>query len=117
MLVEQIWTENSYRNFNYLIACPETGEALAVDPLEYQLCLDRAKQKGWTIRQVLNTHHHNDHTGGNAAMVAATGAKVIAHEKARGDIPTMDTGIKAGDVVLIEALGGGLTWGAAAIRL
>ena len=34
MLVEQIWTANAGRNFNYLIACPETGEALAVDPLE-----------------------------------------------------------------------------------
>ena len=33
MIVEQIWTANAYRNFNYLIACPETGEALAVDPL------------------------------------------------------------------------------------
>ena len=101
MLVEQIWTENSYRNFNYLIACPETGEAIAIDPLEYQLCLDRAKQKGWTIRQVLNTHHHKDHTGGNAGVVAATGAKVIAHEKARNDIPDMDIGIKAGDVVKV----------------
>ena len=27
MIVEQIWTANSYRNFNYLIACEETGEA------------------------------------------------------------------------------------------
>ena len=101
MLVEQIWTENNYRNFNYLIACAETGEAIAIDPLEHQLCLDRAKQKGWTIRQVLNTHHHNDHTGGNAAMVAATGANVIAHEKAKAEIPTMTIGIKAGDVVRV----------------
>ena len=30
MIVEQIWTDNAYRNFNYLIACPETGEALAI---------------------------------------------------------------------------------------
>ena len=29
MIVEQIWTGNAYRNFNYLIACAETGEALA----------------------------------------------------------------------------------------
>ena len=34
MIVEQIWTGNAYRNFNYLIACPETGEALAIDALE-----------------------------------------------------------------------------------
>ena len=33
MIVERIWTGNAYRNFNYLIACPDTGEALAIDPL------------------------------------------------------------------------------------
>ncbi|MFP6706421.1 MAG: hydroxyacylglutathione hydrolase, partial [Alphaproteobacteria bacterium] len=27
MIIEQIWTGNAYRNFNYLIVCPETGEA------------------------------------------------------------------------------------------
>ena len=46
MLVEQIWTENDYRNFNYLIACPDTGEALAIDPLEYGQVLTVAKDKG-----------------------------------------------------------------------
>ena len=30
MIVKQIWTGNAYRNFNFRIACPETGEALAV---------------------------------------------------------------------------------------
>ena len=34
MIVEQVWTGNAYRNFNYLIACPETGDALAIDPLD-----------------------------------------------------------------------------------
>ena len=32
VIVEQVWTGNDYRNFNYLIACAETGEALAIDP-------------------------------------------------------------------------------------
>ena len=27
MIVEQVWTGNAYRNFNYLIACAETGDA------------------------------------------------------------------------------------------
>ena len=62
MIVEQIWTANAGRNFNYLIACPETGEALAVDPLDHQKCLAAAKAKGWTITQILNTHEHRDHT-------------------------------------------------------
>ncbi len=32
MIVEQIWTANPGRNCDYLIACGETGELLAVDP-------------------------------------------------------------------------------------
>jgi hydroxyacylglutathione hydrolase len=99
MIVEQIWTGNAYRNFNYLIACPETGEALAVDPLDYRKCLDRARDKGWTITQILNTHEHGDHIGGNGPMIEATGAKLLAHAKAR--IPGIDRGLSAGDVIRI----------------
>ena len=101
MLVERIWTGNSYRNFNYLIACPETGEALAIDPLDHEKTLNTARVKGWQITQILNTHEHHDHTGGNAAVVAATGAKVIAHPKAAGKIEGMDRGVKAGDVIKV----------------
>ena len=36
MLIERIWPGNDYRNFHYLLACPETGEALAVDPLDWE---------------------------------------------------------------------------------
>jgi len=101
MLVERIWTANAYRNYNYLIACPETGEALAVDPLDHEKCLQAAKVRGWQITQLLNTHEHHDHTGGNAAIVAATGARVIAHHKAGGKIPGMDRGVQAGDVIKV----------------
>ncbi|HZT89590.1 MAG TPA: hydroxyacylglutathione hydrolase [Stellaceae bacterium] len=101
MLVEQIWTANSGRNFNYLIACPETGEALAIDPLDHEKCLARAKAKGWTITQILNTHHHRDHTGGNAQVMAATGAAVLAHANAKDQIPEMTRGLHAGDVIKV----------------
>ncbi len=101
MIAEQIWTANNYRNFNYLIACPQTGEALAVDPLDHAKCLGRAKARGWRITQVLNTHEHGDHTGGNAAVIAASGAKLLAHANAKNSIPGMDRGLKAGDVVKV----------------
>ena len=101
MIVERIWTGNAYRNYNYLIACPETGEALAIDPLDHEKCLAAAKRRGWDITQILNTHEHGDHTGGNAAIVAATGAKVIAHHAAASRIPDMDRGVKAGDVIKV----------------
>ena len=101
MIVEQIWTANAGRNFNYLIACRETGEALAVDPLDHEKCLAAAKARGWTITQILNTHEHRDHTGGNPQMVAATGAPVLAHENAKDRIAEMSRGLGAGDVIRV----------------
>lgn len=101
MIVERIWTGNAYRNYNYLIACPESGEALAIDPLDHQKCLAAAKAKGWQITQILNTHEHHDHTGGNAAVVAATGAKLIAHHRAGARIAGVDRGVRAGDVIKV----------------
>ena len=101
MIVEQIWTGNAYRNFNYLIACPETGEALAVDPLDFRKCLAVAEQNGWSITQVLNTHEHGDHTGGNQGIVAATGASIIAHANAGNRIPNVDRGVGAGDIIKV----------------
>ena len=101
MIVEQIWTANAYRNFNYLIACPETGEALAIDPLDHRKCLAVARDRGWEITQILNTHEHGDHTGGNRAMIAATGAKLLAHANARDRISGIDRGLAAGDVIRV----------------
>ena len=101
MIVKQLYTENAYRNFNYLIACPETGEALAVDPLDHRRCLAAARAEGWEITQILNTHEHGDHTGGNAAVIAATGARLLAHRGAKDSIPGIDVGLAAGDVVKV----------------
>lgn len=101
MIVEQIWTGNAYRNFNYLVACPETGEALAIDPLDFRKCLATAADRGWTITQVLNTHEHGDHTGGNKGVIGATGATLIAHKNAGNRIANIDRGVSAGDVIKV----------------
>ena len=101
MIVKQIWTGNAYRNFNYLIACSETGEALAVDPLDHEKCLRAARENGWEITQILNTHEHGDHTGGNDAMVRKTGAKILAHKNAKDKIQNIARGLSAGDVVKV----------------
>jgi hydroxyacylglutathione hydrolase len=101
MIVEQVWTGNAYRNFNYLVACPESGDALAIDPLDFKKCLALAEQRGFRISQILNTHEHGDHTGGNKGVVKATGASVIAHRNAQASIPNMDRGVGAGDIIKV----------------
>jgi hydroxyacylglutathione hydrolase len=101
MLIERVWAANDYRNFHYLIACPDTGEALAVDPLEWQRCLDAARARGWEITQIVNTHEHRDHTGGNAGLVGATGARLLAHAGAAARIGGVDVGLGKGDVIRV----------------
>lgn len=99
MLVEQIWTNNAWRNFNYLIACPETGDALAIDPLDFQQCMDVANSKGWKITQILNTHEHHDHIEGNKPLKAETGAKLLAHSDA--PIEDVDVPLNGGELVKV----------------
>ncbi|MET0282226.1 MAG: hydroxyacylglutathione hydrolase [Steroidobacteraceae bacterium] len=101
MHVERIWPDTRLRNYHYLVVCEETGDALAVDPLDATLVLATARAHGWTITQILNTHHHHDHVGGNAALRAATGAKVLAHADAAGLIGAVDVGLADGDAIRV----------------
>ena len=74
---------------------------MAIDPLDHEKCLGAAKARGWQITQVLNTHEHFDHIGGNEAVIAATGATLLAHANAKDAIPGIDRCLQAGDVIKI----------------
>jgi glyoxylase-like metal-dependent hydrolase (beta-lactamase superfamily II) len=67
--------------FSYIVSCPETKEALVIDPGgDENRLADKIKQKGLTLKYIVNTHGHSDHTCGNAKLKSLTGAKIIMHE-------------------------------------
>ena len=101
MHIERLWPDTSLRNYHYLVVCKETGDALAVDPWDADLVLATARQHGWQITQILNTHHHHDHVDGNARVVEATGAKVLAHADAAALIGKVDRGLAEGDAIRV----------------
>ncbi len=78
-----------------------SGETVAVDPSEPAPVLAEADARGWTIGAIWNTHWHPDHTGGNAEIVAATGATVTGPAAEAARIPTLDRGVAEGDEVAI----------------
>jgi len=86
-------------NYIWLVHDPASGETMVVDPAQAEPVLAEADARGWKIGAVWNTHWHPDHTGGNAAIKAATGATVIAPAAEAARIPTADRLVGEGDVV------------------
>ena len=83
----------------YLLACENTLDAIAIDPLDHALCIKVAQEAGWNIKIVANTHHHHDHIGGNEPVISASGAQLVAHAEAMDAIPNVDRGLIAGDEI------------------
>jgi len=86
-------------NYIWLVHDPASSETMVVDPALADPVLEAAAQRGWTIGQIWNTHWHPDHTGGNAGIKAATGARVTAPAAEATRIPTIDRGVAEGDEV------------------
>lgn len=79
MIVHQLQVGNM-QNFTYVLEDEETSQSIVLDP---SWDLDEIKRiiekHNLTIKYIVNTHHHFDHTLGNEAMVTQTGAKIIQY--------------------------------------
>ncbi|MBW2519609.1 MAG: MBL fold metallo-hydrolase [Deltaproteobacteria bacterium] len=67
-------------NFAYLIICPKSLKALAVDPgRSPESLLQEIEKRKVQVEILANTHGHQDHIAGNQEVLEATGAKLAAH--------------------------------------
>ena len=87
-------------NYVWLIHDSESGETAAVDPSVAEPVLAAVEAKGWQLSEVLNTHWHPDHTGGNAAIQGATGSPIIAPAEAER-VSKVDRVVAEGDRVRV----------------
>ncbi|MFZ4109809.1 MAG: hydroxyacylglutathione hydrolase [Polymorphobacter sp.] len=90
-------------NYVYLAHDAASGETAVIDPAVVDPVLAAAQAQGWTITQILNTHWHPDHVGGNAGIVAATGAKVTGPKSEAERIPHIDRAVGDGDTIFVGA--------------
>lgn len=91
-------------NYIWLAHDDASGDTIVIDPAEAAPVLAEADRRGWRISQIWNTHWHADHTGGNAAIKAATGCVVTGPAAEAGKIPTLDIQVGEGDSVRIGAV-------------
>ncbi|MBO6766301.1 hydroxyacylglutathione hydrolase [Maricaulis sp.] len=88
-------------NYGFLVHDPESGETATIDTPDADRILAEAEAVGWRITQIWNTHHHFDHAGGNAAVRAATGARIVAPRYDAHRIPDIDVPVSDGDTVAL----------------
>jgi len=93
-------------NYGYLILCEKTNSAAIVDPSEAEPVLARVALEKTTLRIILNTHHHRDHTGGNEGLLARYQLDVCGHKSDQKRIFGLTRGVDEGDEVAVGELRG-----------
>lgn len=93
-------------NYAYLLHDEATGATAVVDVPEVGPIEAALRSKGWTLSDILITHHHWDHVDGVEALRAATGAKVWGGVADAERLPPLDVALAEGDRVQVGNLEG-----------
>lgn len=88
-------------NYGYLVHDPETGATASIDAPEAGPIEAALAKNGWTLTDILITHHHADHTDGIAPLKAKYGAKVTGPKGEADKIDGLDVLVGGGDTVTV----------------
>jgi hydroxyacylglutathione hydrolase len=91
-------------NFGYLIHDGETKATAAVDAPEAAPIIKALEREGWTLTDILITHHHGDHVGGVAELKQRYGCRVVAPHDRTAKFANVDQRVGNGDAVKIGSL-------------
>ncbi len=86
-------------NYIYLLRDPASGSVGVVDPGDAKPVLAELQRRGWDLTHIFNTHHHNDHIGGNHELKTRSGADVIGARADVSRIPDMETCLGEGETI------------------
>lgn len=84
---------------NYAYLMHANGQTALFDAPEAGPILSALGERGWTLNQILLTHHHDDHIGGVPELVAATGASVTGASADARRLPPLDQAVAPGDTI------------------
>jgi hydroxyacylglutathione hydrolase len=87
-------------NIGVLVHAPENGATAAIDAPEAEPILAALREEGWTLTDILLTHHHADHVQGIGGLKSAfPNARVTGPAREAAAIGGLDREIEDGDAV------------------
>ena len=91
-------------NFGYLIHDPATKATASIDAPEAGPIIKALEREGWTLTDILITHHHHDHVGGTAELKQKYGCRVVGPHDKTTKIANVDLRVANADVVKVGNL-------------
>ncbi len=88
-------------NYIFMLVDETTQICVVIDPAVADPVLDYLEQNNLTLSAIYNTHHHNDHVGGNLELKEKTGCEVYGYGPDRDRIPGMTHPLKEGDMISV----------------
>ncbi len=89
-------------NYGVLVHAPETGATAAIDAPQAEPILAALATEGWTLTDILVTHHHADHVQGIGGLKAVfPDLRVTGPAKEASEIGGLDREVENGDSVFI----------------
>lgn len=101
MKIHQIYTHNELRNFTYIIELGNLS-AIVIDPWDAAEINVQLESNGLSLKAIINTHEHWDHTQGNKDLVEKHGCEVWAHKNGEGKIPELTRCLQANEVISLD---------------
>ena len=93
-------------NYAFLAHDAITGATAVVDVPEAAPIEAALKARGWSLTDILITHHHDDHIQGVDALRAATGARVVGAAADAHRLPDLDVALAEGESVSVGSVAG-----------
>ena len=87
-------------NYSYLIKDKKTNLVGVVDPSDFESIDNELNRNYKKLDFILNTHHHNDHVGGNLDLKKKYKSKIICSAYGENKIPGADIKKKDGELFI-----------------
>ena len=91
-------------NYIYLLRNEHKNITSVIDPGEAEPVINFLNNKRWHLDEVVNTHHHHDHIGGNRKLIDIYKSKLIAPSYENNRISNIDIVVSDNETINITGI-------------